>query len=443
MISPLRMGCYCVNILLMPKPITKLSLPNGLLVLLKEIHTVPLISHWLWYRVGSRNEKPGKTGLSHWVEHMQFKGTTKHPVNETDKAISRVGGIWNAFTYLDWTTYFETMPADTIELALEIEADRMINAAFDTKEVESERTVILSEMQGNENQPSFKLGRAIQSTAFRKHPYHHVVIGEEEDLLSITRDELYDHYKTYYNPNNAVLVLAGDFNTDEMLETIKRFYNPIQPGAEPPKLLAAEPPLNGEERVVLEGPGEATYVRLAYRVPEGKNPDFMLLNVLDSLLTGASSMNVFGGGISNRTSRLYVSLVEKEMAVNVSGGLQATIDPFLYTISVINHPEHTCDEVIAAIDREIVYFQENLPTQAELNRAVKQARALFAYGTESITNQAFWMGFSEMFDSYDWFTTYLDRLSAVTPQDVQNVAQKYLRPDNRVVGIYKPTDSHK
>ena len=428
----------CANILFMQNTFTKYSLPNGLLVLLKEIHTAPLISHWLWYRVGSRDESPGKTGLSHWVEHMQFKGTPDHPANETDKAISRVGGYWNAFTYLDWTTYFETMPADTIKLALEVESDRMTNSIYDAKEVESERTVVLSEMQGNENQPLFKLGKAIQAAAFRVHPYHHIVIGEEEDIRNATRDDLFNHYKTFYTPNNAVLVVAGDFETKSMQQMIKKYYSAIPQRTLPAKHISPEPALSGEQKVTIRGTDNTMYIRLAYRVPGGAAPDFFPLNVLDSLLTGPSNLNMFGGGISNRTSRLYISLVEKELAVNVSGGLQATIDPFIYSISIIGHPAHTPEEIIAAVDREIKTLQDNLTNQEELNRAVKQARALFAYGSESITNQAFWMGFSEMFQSYSWFTSYLDRLSAVTPSDIQQMAQKYLRPENRVVGIYLP-----
>ena len=167
-------------------PVTKIILDNGLTVHLKEIHSAPIISHWIWYRVGSRNETPGKTGLSHWVEHMQFKGTPTFPATILDKSIAREGGVWNAFTHLDWTTYFETLPADRIELALRLEADRMFNSLFETEEVESERTVILSEREGSENEPLFRLGEAVQLAAFNTHPYGHEVIGFREDLLKIT-----------------------------------------------------------------------------------------------------------------------------------------------------------------------------------------------------------------------------------------------------------------
>ena len=423
----------------MQNPFTKQKFDNGLLVLFKEIHTAPLISHWVWYRVGSRDEQPGLTGASHWVEHMQFKGTPRFPPGVLDRAIAREGGYWNALTHLDWTTYFETMPADKIDLALLLEADRMVCSTFDPVEVASERTVIISERQGNENEPLFRLGEEIQSTAFRVHSYNHQVIGDQADLQTMGRDDLYRHYRSYYVPNNAVLSIAGHFDSDRMLERVRQLYEPIPAGEAPSRRTSSEPPQNGERQVTIEGPGETTYVQVAYRAPAATHQDFFPLIVLDSLLSGPSSLNLFSGGISNKTSRLYQALVEREMAVSVFGGLQATIDPFLQVITIIVHPQSSAWEVIAALDDEIQRLQEKPPSTSELQRAVKQARALFAYGSERITNQAFWMGLSEMIASYGWFTDFLDRLAAVTPEDAHRVAQTYLRPGNRTLGVYVPT----
>lgn len=422
----------------MQSSITKVKLSNGLLVLLKEIHTAPLISHWIWYRVGSRNETPGITGVSHWVEHMQFKGTPQFPSGVLDRAISRDGGIWNAFTYLDWTTYLETMPADKIDLALRLEADRMVNSLYDPQEAGAERTVVISERQGEENEPTFLLNEEVAAAAFRVHSYHHEVIGDMADLETMTRDDLYNHYRRYYLPNNAVLAVAGDFESAPMLERIRELYEGIPAGPEPGRQTRPEPAQRGERRVVLEGPGDTTYLQVGYRAPAAGHPDFFPYTVLDSLLTGPNNLNMFSSGISNKTSRLYQLLIEKELAVSVYGGLQATIDPYLHSISAIVHPDSTEEAVLAAIDGEMRRVQDAAPPKKELERAVKQARALFTYGSESITNQAFWLGFAEMFDSYDWFTGYLERLAAVTPQDVQRVAQTYLRPSNRVVGTYRP-----
>jgi zinc protease len=423
------------------QPITRITLSNGLLVLLKEIHTAPLISHWIWYRVGSRDEKPGYTGASHWVEHMQFKGTPQFPAGVLDRAISRDGGYWNALTYLDWTTYFETLPADKIELALRLEADRMTNSTFDPAEVAAERTVIISERQGNENEPMFRLSEEVQAAAFRVHSYHHEVIGDLADLETMQRDDLYQHYRTYYTPNNAVLAMAGDFDAVQMLERIRQYYESIPAGQPAPHPTRPEPPQSGERRVTVEGPGDTTYLLLAYHAPAAAEADFLPLLAMDSLLSGPGNLNLFGEGISNKTSRLYRALVEGELAVSVYGGAQATIDPYLYQLTAIVHPEKEASQVIEAIDREIENLQENPPSESELARAVKQARALFAYGSERITNQAFWLGFAEMFATYDWYTSFLERLSTVTPSDVQRVAQTYLRPQNRVIGVYLPKNA--
>jgi len=423
----------------MTAPILRLELNNGLLVLLKEIHTAPIISHWLWYRVGSRLEPAGLTGISHWIEHMLFKGTPQFPAGVSDRAIAREGGVWNAFTFLDWTTYYETLPADKIDLALRLEADRMVNTVFDPADVESERTVILSERQGEENSPLFRLSEQVQAAAFHVHPYRHEIIGDVADLQSIQRDDLYAYYQHHYLPNNAVLTVAGDFESNVLVESIRVLYEPIPAGELASQQLPLEPSQVEEQRLTVEGPGETVFLQVAYHAPAGPDPDFSALNVLDSLLSGPTNLNIFDGGISNKTSRLYHALVEKELAVGVNGGVQATIDPYLYTLLVTVRPGQTADACLAALDAQVARLQEAPPHTDELQRAVKQARALFAYGSESISNQAFWMGFSEMFDHYDWFTSYLERLEAVTPVDVQRLAQTSLRPNNRTVGVYRPT----
>ncbi len=415
----------------MASEITQFTLKNGMRVMLKEIHTAPIISSWLWYRVGSRDEPSGKTGISHWTEHMQFKGTKKFPANVLDKAISREGGRWNASTSHDSTRYYETMPADKIDLALRLEADRMEHSIYKEKDVASERTVIISEREGHENEPMFRLTEAVQQTAFHVHPYHHEIIGDMADLHTITRDDLYEHYRRYYLPNNAVLAMAGDFDTKSMLKRIKELFESIPKGPTPPRLIRPEPDQKGEVRLSVEGPGETTFIQVAYRFPNATHADYFPLQVFDSLLGGAS-------GLSTKTSRLYRALVDKEFAVDVSAGSEATIDPFLYRITITKHPDRKTEEALAALDRELQNLQEILVSSDEIKRAVKQARAVFAYGSENITNQAFWMGYVEMFSSYDWFTNYLSSLAKVTPQDVQRVARKYFQSKDRVIGIYHP-----
>jgi zinc protease len=251
------------------------------------------------------------------------------------------------------------------------------------------------------------------------------------DLRMITRDDLYDHYRRYYIPNNAVFALAGDFETRSMLKRIKELFEPIPKGATPLRLARPEPDQKGEVRFSVEGPGETTFIQVAYRFPNATHPDYFPLQVLDSLLGGAS-------GLSGKTSRLYRALVDKEFAVDVSGWAEATIDPYLYRITIVTHPKRKPEEALAALDAEIEKLQNVLASGIEIKRAVKQARAVFVYGNENITNQAFWMGYVEMFSSYEWYTKYLDNLAKVTPQDIQRVAQKYFQPASRVIGIYVP-----
>lgn len=417
---------------------THAQLDNGLEIRLKPIHTAPLVSSWIWYRVGSRYERPGSTGISHWVEHMQFKGTPKFPAGLMDRLVSRVGGQWNAFTWLDWTAYFETLPMDRVELALELEADRMRNSLFEAEEVETERTVIISERQGHENDPTFRLSEEVQATAFRVHSYHHEVIGDMADLQTITRDDLWNHYSTYYVPANAVLAISGDFETDRMLALIEEHFGGISQSPQAEKNSRAEPAQSGEKRVTVEGPGETPFIEIVYRAPSATSDDFVQLAVLDSILSGASSLNLFGGGISNKTSRLYKRLVEGELAAAVHGGLAATVDPYLYSIRVTVRPDRKPEDALKALDEEIEKVLDEPISQEDLSKAAKQARALFAYGSESITNQGFWLGYSEMFADYAWFETFLERLEQVTPEQMREVARARLLPSKRVVGTYLP-----
>lgn len=418
--------------------VSRHRLRNGLEIRLKEIHSAPLISCWLWYRVGSKDERPGHTGLSHWVEHMQFKGTRRYSSDQLEHAISRDGGYWNAMTWLDWTAYFETMPADRIDLALRLEADRMRHSRLDPGDVESERTVIISERQGDDNEPTFRLAEEVQAAAFRVHSYHHEVIGDLPDLENITRQQLYGHYRNYYQPGNAVLVLAGDFDTRMMLARIRQLFGRIPSGPVTRAAPRPEPPQRGERRVNLHGPGRTAYVQVAYHAPGGADPQFFPLAVLDSALAGASSLNLFGGGLSNKTSRLYRALVETGLAASVSGDLAATSDPYLYSFRMTVRPERSPEEVLAAFDREVERLRSQPVAQAEIEKAIQQAKALFAYGSESITNQAFWLGYSEMFADSAWFEQYLERISAVTADQVAEIAHQILEPGNRVVGIFHP-----
>jgi len=423
------------------KGFARLQLSNGLTVLVKEAHAAPVSSFWVWYRVGSRNEYTGITGISHWVEHMLFKGTQMFPKGVAEKAIAREGGTFNGMTWYDFTTYFATLPAARIALALSIEADRMANALFDPDEVAAERSVIISERQGAENDPEFLLNEEVMAAAFRVHPYGNDTVGHMCDLETMTRDQLYGHYNTYYAPNNALVVVVGDFEADEMVELIEQHFGSISSRPDQPLVNACEPPQKGERRVVVEDQGNVAYLQVVFRAPTPRESDFFALTALDAALTGASGLTFFGGGLTNKSSRLYNALVETELATDISGSLVPTIDPFVYSLSATVRAGHTVAEVENALEEELARVADGSITPEELAKAIKQTKAQFAYSSESVTGQALWSGFSQVFADYTWSEDYIANLSAITVEDVQRAAQTYLKRSNRTVGWYVPQEA--
>lgn len=413
-------------------------LPNGLLVLTKEMHSAPVATCWIWYRVGARNEPSGQTGISHWVEHMLFNGTPNIPKRELDRLVERNGGMLNGFTSYDYTAYYETLPADRIELGLRIEADRMINALFYAEEVERERTVIISELEGYANYPTTWLDDAVKSMLFQVHPYRQPVIGYQSDLEAMTRDELYRHYQTYYMPNNAVLVLVGDFQTEGLLVQVERYFADLPVGPAIPPVRGIEPEPQGERRVTIERPGSAQYVTVAYLTPDCRSGDFAPLVVLDAVLSGAGSL--LGGGVQgNRSARLYRALVETQLASSANSVYRPAYDPFVFELWATVQNGHTVQEVEQALFDEVEKLQQDGISAAELAKVSKQVRAQVAYGSESVTNQARLLGMWEVLDNYTRVDTLLDELSRVQEADVQRVAQTYLVPRRRVVGHFLPT----
>ncbi len=418
------------------------TLDNGLTLLVRETLAAPVASFWLWYRVGSRNETPGLTGVSHWVEHMLFKGAEAHPQGAFDRMIQRAGGHFNGMTWVDWTTFYATLPAERIDLALEIEADRMQNALFDPAEVESERTVIISEREGNENRPGYMLREQVQAASFLAHPYRHMVIGWKEDLRRITRDDLYAHYRRFYMPNNAVAVAVGAFRADEMIEHIAAAFGDIPRGETPPAVRAMEPEPRAQRRVQLDGPGGAHYLLITHQAPPARDPDFFPMVMLNAVLDGATGLPPFGDGGLGRAARLYRALVNSGLAISTNASVAATIDSYLFTISATVRQEGDRDRVESVILTELERLKMEPVGADELARAIKGARAMFAYGSESVTNQAMWLGFASMVADTAWLAGFLDGLARVNPDDIQRVARRYFIPANRVIGWYVSEKRH-
>lgn len=416
------------------------TLPNGLTILTRELHGAPIATFWVWYGVGARNETPGVTGISHWVEHMLFKATPKLGAGEIFRLVNKNGGTLNGFTSLDYTAYYETLPADRLDLAIGIEADRMVNARFDPDEVASERTVIISEKQGGENYPTTHLRETTVGAAFRIHPYRQGVIGYLSDLEAITRDDLYNHYRTFYAPNNATVVAVGDFRTAEVVAKIEAAFGGIARGGTIPTVRSVEPAQEGERRVIVRRPGPLPHFLTAYHAPAVGSPDVFPLMVLDAILSGAGAMGMSGGGASlGRSSRLYRALVETELASSASSGFGLMRDPYLFSLSAGLRPGVAIEEVervaFAAIDR----LRDELPSDEEMARALKGLRAQFAYASEGVTSIAYWLGSLGTIHTHTLYDEFLDRLAAVTAADVQGVARRYLAPENRTTGHFLPT----
>jgi zinc protease len=416
------------------------TLDNGLRVILREVRERPLVGVWMWYHVGGRNELPGTTGVSHWVEHMLFKGGKRFGKGEITKEISRRGGALNAFTWIDCTAYFETLPASEIDLALAIESDRIYDTRIEPEEAEAERTVVISEREGSENFPEFWLREEVQSVAWREHPYRLGVIGPKSDLRAMTRENLYDHYKRFYMTNNATLVMVGDFSTPQLLDKIHAEFDKHPAGPTPPALQIEEQPQTGERRVTVHRPGPTSYVMLAYHAPQASHVDAAPLVVLSSVLGGASSPIAWGGARGlGRSSRLYRALIDGEIATSVSAGFELTLDPYLFAFDATLRNGIEPARAEAAILHEIERIQRDGVPADELTRTKRQLHAQVVYSLEGVTNQGFALGFMDLVahEPAAW-ETFPDALQRVTADDVQRVASTYLVEHQRTAGWFVP-----
>ena len=416
-------------------------LDNGLRVLVQALHTAPLASVWCWYRVGSRDESTGLTGVSHWVEHMNFKGTTNIPREKVKGIIEQFGGYWNGYTWIDQTTYTETATRDALDRMLFIESERMANCLYEPEDCESERTVIISELQGGENDPDTLLDQELTAVAFKAHPYRHPTIGWLSDLQTMTREDLYGYYRRHYVPNNATLVVVGDVETHDTMAAVERHFGLIAPHDVPKRALTAEPEQLGERRVVLSREGTTAYLKLGYHAPAAADPDFFPMLVLDAVLTGAKGINLWASFRTpppQRSARLYRALVDTGLASSVNGGLVPTADPFLYTVSVTaasGTPLARVEEVALAAIEEV---RANGITVAELQKAVHQLRARLVFENDSITNIAHQLGYFETIGSWRNVASLESRIASVTVEQVAEVAARRLSATNRTVGWFEP-----
>ena len=414
--------------------IQDVMLENGLKVLLLENHKSPSVTFQVWYRVGSRNEEDGKSGLSHFLEHMMFKGTPKVGPEEYSRIVAKNGGRSNAFTSADHTVYFATMSREKIGIAIELEADRMANALLDGSYFEPEKKVIMEERRlRTEDNPTAALAEVTGAVAYTVHPYRRPVIGWMGDIEGLSREDLQRHYRRYYVPNNAFIVVAGDFSTPEILSKIRATFGKIPRGPETPKVRAEEVPQRGERRVVLKKEAELPFLLFYYHAPNFKDPDSFALDLLSVVLAGG------------RSSRLYQELVyQKRLALGVDadyGGLSA--DPTVFSITAQVMPDKDPAEVERAIDSLVARMRAELISERELEKAKNQVEASFVFGQDSVFGQAMRIGQYESVAGWRLLDSYLAGIRKVTAADILKVAKQYLDTDRRTVGTLIPIKEKK
>jgi len=410
-------------------PVNEYMLDNGLKVLIVEDHKAPTATFQVWYKVGSRNEMTGKTGLSHLLEHMMFKGTKDHGPKTFSQTIKRSGGTDNAFTSKDYTGYFELLASDRISLPIGLEADRMQNLILTKESVLSERDVVMEERRLRyEDDPQNFVMEEVFAAAFKNHPYRWPVIGWMSDLKTLNPDDLISHYRTYYAPNNAVIIVVGDVNQQEILDRIKKAFGNIPAGPSVPEVTTEEDEQKGERRIYVKKEAELPYVLSVYKVPKITHEDGFALDVLGSILS------------DGRSSRLYRSLVyEKQMAISAWAGYEGLYkDPFLFFTGATAGQGKKIEDVEKALLDEIEKIKNELPSAREVQRAKNQVEASFILQQDSIYMQAKTIGSFEMTVGWRFIDKYLEGIRKVTPEDVSRVAKKYLIDEGKTTGILIP-----
>ena len=405
------------------------TLDNGLRVLLLEDPRSPIVSFQVWYRVGSRNERQGATGIAHFLEHLMFKGTPTYGLKQFARLVEENGGQDNAFTSQDVTSYYVDIAADKLDLVIDLEADRMQNLLLDPKQISSEREVVIEERRTRtEDDPGGFLGEEVSSIAFKAHPYGAPIIGWMEDIKRITPEEIRAFYKTYYVPNNAIIVAVGAFRAADALEKIKRRFGRIPRGAVPPPVLAVEPVQNGERRVVVKKQAELPIVYMAWHVPNQKSDDSVALEVLSTILAGG------------RASRLYRDLVYQRQLALEAGGDNSyfSIDPNLFWFWATPMPGQTPEKLEAELSAHMERLKTEPVTDEELARAKNQIEAAFVYQEDSIHRRASLLARFELIGGYALKDSFLAKIRAITAADLTRVARAWFAPDRKSVGVLVP-----
>jgi zinc protease len=413
-------------------PVTSKTLKNGMKVLVQTDHSIPNVALYIFYRIGSRNEHPGTTGLSHFFEHMMFNGAKKYGAGELDKAMEANGAANNAYTTQNTTVYQDWFPRSALELIFDVEADRIQYLSFDPKKVASEREVVASERRTSvDANNAGMLDEQLWATAFLAHPYQWPVVGWMSDIEHWTMEDLKHHFEMGYAPNNATMVVVGDVAPEEIFKLCEKYIEPIPEHAPPPPVSTVEPEQLGERRLVVHKPAELPLLMIAYHVPATNNPDFYALNILRTVL------------VEGESSRMYQRLVDKDqIALEVGASQQPAFDPTIATVYA--QPKQGVDpgKCEAAIYDELEKVKKDPISDQELEKAKNIRLVEFYQQMRTINGRANTIGTYEVFfGDYRKVFDAARNYAAVSKADVQRVAQKYFAPNNRTVATLVPEKS--
>ncbi len=415
-----------------PEDVKTFTLANGMKFLVLEDHSIPTANMYLFWKVGSRNEVHGITGLSHFFEHMMFNGSKNYGPKQFDRVMEANGGSNNAYTTENVTVYTDWFQKDALETIFKLESDRIGHLTIDPKMVESERGVVLSERStGLENSNSRLLGELVQSVAFQEHPYMFPVIGFESDIKSWTQSDLENYFKTYYSPNNTTAVVVGDIKFEDVKRLADQYMAPLPARGLPPKIRTVEPPQNGEKRVTTYKDISTPNLILAYHTPETAHSDYYALDLLNSILTSGNS------------SRLVKSLVmDTTIASSTASWFDTSFDPYLFYIYAIAGDNVSAADLEKAIEKQIDMIIQNGVTDSELQKVKNQKLMEFYHTLETINGKANSLGtYDVFFGDYKKMFEAPDHYKKVTVEDIKRVAAQYFTERNRTVGYLLPEKS--
>jgi zinc protease len=412
-----------------PSDVKTDTLSNGMKILIQEDHNIPNVAMYFFYKIGSRNEHPGTTGLSHFFEHMMFNGAKKYGPGQFDFQMEKNGGNNNAYTTEDDTVYTDWFPHGALELMMDMEADRIRDLSFEPKIIESERGVVYSERRSSVDNSNFGiLFEQLHAAAYTAHPYHWPVLGWPSDIESWTMDDLKNHFRMGYAPNNCVMVVVGDVSTPEVISLAKKYIEPIPRQAPPPPVRTKEPEQIGERRVTVVKPAQLPIEMVAYHVPQSNSPDDAVLDVMEAILSRGQS------------SRLYSRMVDKEQLVlSVNANRQTTFDPGL--LIFVMQPRSGVEPARAekALLEELSRLSTQPVADQELRKAKNQLLASHYRELKTIAGRANLLGEYEVFyGDYRKLYSVEQTYEAVTPADIQRVARQYLTEKNRTVATLIP-----